>query len=116
MAVTAPKALVSPLARTRMSFIGNPAVDYVDDPVGSGRDVLAMGHDEDCVAVSGALAQQIEDPDLGLPVDLAGWLIGQQDGRIVGQGDGQACPRPLSPPHRARPPTPTRHHTTTVPP
>src|SRR5256885_2398761 len=84
--------LVSPIALTRVSRIGDPPVDDAHDPLRCLRHPGAVGCDDGGPARVDPAAEQIEHEFLVGRVDLAGWLVGQQDLRVVGQGDGKACP------------------------
>ena len=53
------------------------------------RDERVVGHDDDRRPKIGVgLSEEAEDLDGCLAVELAGRLVGQDDRRIVGQGEG----------------------------
>lgn len=66
-----------------------PPVTQPEYPVGDGGHRARVGDQHHRRARTRAFAQQREDAALRLPVDLAGQLVGQQNGRVVGQCDGQ---------------------------
>src|SRR5262249_59323465 len=66
-----PNSRDSPLARTRTSLIGDPAVHQVHDAVGGLRHVAAVGDHQHGLPLVGPAAQQPEHAAFCLLVDLA---------------------------------------------
>ncbi len=68
------------------------AVADVDDAVGVFGDVGLVSDEDDSVAFPVKLVEQRHDLDAGFGVEVAGRLVGQDDGRIIdkGAGDGDA--------------------------
>src|SRR6202044_3649968 len=66
----------------------DPPVSHLDAPLHDGRDVGVVGDDHDGGAVAVQLAEQFQDGRAGRGVQVAGGLIGHDQGGPAGQGAG----------------------------
>ena len=80
----------------------NLAVPHQDCAPGKAGDVLLMRDDDDGDA--GLLIefpQQLDDLQAGVGIQVAGWLVGKQDGRLINPAPARwpraAAARPTSP-------------------
>ena len=72
---------------------GDPAVLEPEDPVGEGEDPVVVGHDHEGHAA--LVGQPLDQPHDRLPVlgvERGGRLVGEEDGRLIGQGPGDRHP------------------------
>src|SRR5439155_13350629 len=79
------------------SFVAvNLAVANVNDAMGARCDVVLVGDQNDSVACPLQPVEQVHDFDAGSRVQVAGRLVGQDDGGMVhqGAGDGDALALP----------------------
>ena len=96
------------------------AVAHVQAPWKGGGDLLVVGDQHQRRAVGRELVQQLDHRAAGLGVEVAGWLVGEQDHRTLGDrardrdalalAAGQLCGRCV-----ARWPSPTRSSARTRP-
>ena len=85
-------AAASPAPRPCLLVAGDQPVANADDAPRVFGDVLLVRHHDDGVALPREFREERQDFRAGLGVEVAGRLVGQQDGRPVHQraGDGDA--------------------------
>ena len=72
------------------------AVPQAQDPVGGSGNRVAVARNQHSAPSPRLLPEEVYHPDLVVAVDLAGRLVGQKDGGMVGDGHGEAGSRGLS--------------------
>src|SRR5687768_994244 len=93
---TASRSIMSGRRFPAGGVAGDPAIPEDHHPPGMGGDVGLVGHHDDGLPL---VVQGLEDPhDLlaGGAVEVAGRLVGQQDGRLVHQRPRDRDPLPLA--------------------
>ena len=78
------------------------AVLHAGDPLGGGGDVVVVGDHEDRLAALVEAAEQLDHLVPALGVEGARRLVGEQQGRLVGEGPGDGEPLALAAGERAR--------------
>jgi hypothetical protein len=84
------------LATTRGSVILQPTINKVKYAAGDRGHCRAVSDDEICAAFMSALYEKIQKACLVDRVDFTGGFISKQDGWVIHEGQGQACPRQLA--------------------
>src|SRR5690348_14051985 len=77
---------------TRAGVGDEVAVEHVDAPAGAGGDGVVVGDDDDGGALVVEFLEQGEDGGAGGGVEVAGGLVGEQDGGAAGDGAGDGDP------------------------
>src|ERR1700678_3803527 len=77
-----------PLSGTGRRITDDPPVSDLDVPFHGGGDVGVVGDDHDRGAVAVQLTEQFEDGSAGCGVQVAGRLVGHDQGGPAGQGPG----------------------------
>ena len=77
-------------------FAFETAVAEMKDPAGLLGHAPVMGDEDDRVAFAVKLVEDSQDFPAGLGIEVAGWLIGQDEGRLIDQGPGNGHPLTLA--------------------
>ena len=80
-----------------------PAVIEEDSPVREPADERVMGYEENRLPIGMKLLKDVEDHRFVLGVQVAGWLIGQDQFRLIDQGSGDGDPLLLAAGELGRP-------------